>query len=370
MADLAQLMEIAPTVGAGFIGQNQAMQQREQEAKLMELAQLIQSRQGQEQRAQAQHPFELEKLRLGNESTGAQIPGLVATSRKLGVDANIAEATQGTSIDSTNSKNKMAAYREVGQHLGSLSRAISDNPTVPPHAAFAQALDQIGLSPERKQKLMQRYTNVPAAKLQERLSQDGASILRENDKYAQAFDTTELQTSANLVNSEYERQSRERIAELDRGAGKFDKRGGTGKEFDEGSTWAKRVADSRSAKERHSAALGAAEFWKAQGNEGKAGYYMGIADAAEPQAKAEIAAAAGPRAGDVAVEELTGGSVPTNRPTPIRQPASGKPAPAGGDRTGPADIAAMVKAQGGTYDPSKFDYRINPQTGKVQARPK
>jgi hypothetical protein len=341
MADLAQLMEMAPTVGAGFIGQNQAMQQREQEAKLMELAQLIQSRQGQEQRAQSMHPFELDKMRLGNESTSAMIPGQAATSRKLGVDASIAEATQGSTIEAKDSKNRMETYREVGQHLGSLSRAISDNPTVPPHAAFAQALSQIGLPPERQQKLMQRYTNVPAAKLQERLAQDGASILRENDKYAQAFDTTELTTSANLVNAEYERQSRERIAAEDRGAGKFDRsQGRTVKEFDEGNTWAKRVADSRSAKERHSAALGAAEYWKAQGNEGKAGYYMGIADAAEPQARAEIAAAAGPKAGEVDVQGLTGGSVPTNPTPPIRSPKPGAQAPAANR---PASLAEVQK---------------------------
>jgi hypothetical protein len=221
MADLAQLMEIAPTVGAGFIGQNQAMQQREQEAKLMELAQLIQSRQGQEQRAQSMHPFELDKMRLGNESTSAMIPGQAATSRKLGVDASIAEATQGSTIEAKDSKNRMETYREVGQHLGSLSRAISDNQSVPPHAAFAQALDQVDLPPQRKQKLMQRYTNVPAAKLQERLAQDGAAILRENDRYAQAFDTTELTTSANLVNSEYNRQSAERMLERQIESGRF-----------------------------------------------------------------------------------------------------------------------------------------------------
>ena len=34
------------------------------------------------------------------------------------------------------------------------------------------------------------------------------------------------------------------------------------------------------------------------------------------------------------------------------------------------DIRSMVEASGAKYEPNKFDYRINPETGKVQKKPK
>lgn len=368
MQGLAQLMEIAPTVGAGFIGENQAMQQRTDEAKLMELAQLIQARQGQEQRAQAMHPFELDAKRLGNDSLSAQIPGQRATSRKLGVDASIAEATQGSAIEAKDSENRMKTYREVGQHLGSLSRAISDNPTAPPHVAFAQALDQVDLPPQRKQKLLQRYSKVSPVDLQRRLAEDGAAILRENEKYAQAFDTTELQTSAMLVNNEYDRQSRERIAAEDRAAGKFTRASGSGKTP---ATVEEQLRKAKTAREKAEILEAAVYEAIASDRMDLAQGYLVRAQEARQRA-AEDASNAGLARGqnDISVPGVT--QLPANAAPTATAPIGsnvGKPTPAA-NRTGPQDIAAMVKAQGGTYDPSRFEYRINPQTGKVQSRPK
>lgn len=37
---------------------------------------------------------------------------------------------------------------------------------------------------------------------------------------------------------------------------------------------------------------------------------------------------------------------------------------------GAPDIRSMVEASGAKYEPNKFDYRINPETGKVQKKPK
>lgn len=73
-------------------------------------------------------------------------------------------------------------------------------------------------------------------------------------------------------------------------------------------------------------------------------------------------AAAGVQVGDQFRRELTGTEKP-NTPTDYGQ--GRKKAP-----NSVPELKAAVEAQGETYDPNKYDYRFNPETGKMQRKAK
>jgi hypothetical protein len=365
MDNLSQLFQLNPYVASGFAGEREAIGQGQELLRSQELAQLISGRMGQEQRAQALHPFDLRSKELSNQTAEAQLPGFHADSRKRGLEADLKAGTLQSDIETGKVKNATEAYTKVGERLGSIAGQLEGVSDIEAPYVLSDAFDSMNTPPQIKQAFMKRYGSLPAAEARKRMQADADKILREHPAHAQAYDTTSLSTSAGLLETGMRTESAERIAAADRAAGRFEKKG-SGKDFDEGTSWAKRVSDARSAKERHSAALGAVEFWREK-DPAKASYYQGIADVVQAQAQAEIAAS-NPRPGDVDVDGVTNGAVPTNPSVPIRGGVAQPPKPAAsGSTTG---IAEKVKAQGGVYDPSKFEYRINPETGKVQARPK
>jgi hypothetical protein len=324
MNDLSQLFQYAPTVAGGFAGANQANAELMEKLRQMELSQLMQTRTQDAQLKMEKHPLDLEKMMLANETSRAQMPGLVATSRKLGVDADVAEGTKGSTIDSTNTKNNMEAYQKVGGHLGSIASGLNEDASVPPHAALATRLDALGLPAQFKQGLIQRYSKVNPGDLAKRLQEDSDKILRETPGYAQAYDTTAMTTDASIIKSAEDRRSRERIAEADRNAGKFDR---SKQVQDATSVWEGVVqkAAAKGARAVYAAANSAASYFRSIGEEGLAARYSAIAQENENQAAAETASA-NAKAGGINTGEATG--LPTNPPASIRPPSMGASAPA------------------------------------------
>ena len=121
----------------------------------------------------------------------------------------------------------------------------------------------------------------------------------------------------------------------------------------------------------------AAYMAELEGEQEKADHYRTLAT--QYAAKANELKAAGvnvPKAGSA---DLGGLGVPAVAPQPATPLVSPIPKPQQQSPGLPGDIARTreetqlkqaVEAQGGQYDPSKFEYRVNPQTGKVQSRPR
>lgn len=193
MADLSQLMQIAPTTAAGFVGINQRQNEQMEQLRQMELAQMMQTRMAEESRKSAMHPFELEKARLGNETTSAQLPGVRANSRSLTTKTDIAEATKGSEIDSTNFENQNKIVRSTLGQLGPFSEGLNNVPALGRHAELDSYLTRIGVPDAFKPKMMEHFKRFSGEQLPAELKRISDAMLRNTPGYAQAMDQEKLQ---------------------------------------------------------------------------------------------------------------------------------------------------------------------------------
>lgn len=343
MSDLSSLLQIAPTTGATFMGINQGNTEKEAALKQMQLAQLLQHAQQNQEFAAQKQPLELDRLRLGNQSTQAQLPGLEANSRKAGYEADLAGGTLQSGIDATNTDRQMKAYRAVGGHLGSFASAIENNPDAPAHAVLAQELQR--LPPQVQQRFADRYKGVPAAKLAEKLREDGDRILRENDSYAQAFDTTSLTSSAGIVRGAAHDASQERINQANNAAGRYTRSEGS---KNAAATWDDVVkkAFTKGARAGYAALNAAAEWATRNGETALAAQYAAQAEQVRPQAEAETANLA-PKPGDPNVGEMANIPVNPNRSiAPPPRAGASAPQPAA-SQPGAVVPGQIVQGKGG-----------------------
>lgn len=333
MADLDSLMRVAPLVASGMIGQNQAQEQGMNSLRQQELAQLISSRlQDQSFKAQ-QQPYELDKLRLGNMNTQQDITTKDWTNKKTA-------ATFDTDVDKTNTKNQMDAYKEVMQHLGSMSNAIQDNPNLPPHVAVSQALKDSGLSQGKTDALMKRYANVPADQLAKRLQEDSDKILRENSAYAQAYDTSALTNDAHILTTGMNNRSAQEVARIN-AQGKVDAAAEVSARrmmnVDQ------RIMAAKSARERHQILIDEATKADQAGATQDARLLLQRAEAIRPQAEAELAAIQ-QKPGQVDVGRMAG--VPTTPQQSIAPPAAGGLAPPPATQSGTPGRVSVIGPDG------------------------
>lgn len=223
MADLAQLMQFAPTTAGGFMGSNQASQEQSDALKQQELRQLIESRMLEAQQKAAMHPLDLEAKRLSNQQTSAQIPGFAADSELKGINARKAGATYDADVEADITEKKMKAYKLIGTSLGSISGAIDSNPTVPPHAAFTNQLNTMGIPQGVAQRMLEKYRDVPATELSKRLKADAERMLRENAAYVQAMDQEALQQKGATQRQGMTVQGQKDIEQMRIDAGKYNR---------------------------------------------------------------------------------------------------------------------------------------------------
>lgn len=343
MSDLSSLLQIAPTTGATFMGINQGNQEKEAALKQMQLAQLLQHAQQNQEFAAQKQPLELERMRLGNQTAQAGIPGIEANSRLSGYNADIKRDTMGSEINSLKTDREMKAYKAVGSHLGSFASAIDNNPDAPAHAVLAQELQR--LPPEVQSKFMDRYKGVPAAKLAEKLREDGDRILRENDSYAQAFDTTSLTSSAGIVRGAAHDASQERINQANNAAGRYDRSNDKAAGELTWDTVIKKAAQ-KGARAQHAALLSASVWAERNGYAAKAAEYMAQAEEIRPQATAETNNMTG-KPGDVNVGEMANIPVNPNRSiAPPPRAGASAPQPAA-SQPGAVVPGQIVQGKGG-----------------------
>lgn len=211
-ADLASLMKHAPTVAGGFIGRNQANDEQMADLREMELAQLMGHRSQDQTMKAARHPLELEGLRLGNETTSAQLPGVKANSSKLATDAEIAEATKGSKIGSTNMENDSKMMMGAISQMGPFIDILEGKAPAERHIETDGLLRGMGVPDNIRERLNKKFGSIPADHLPAALRKLHSAVLRNSPAHAQAMDKEELQQKGATERSKILAQSREDVA--------------------------------------------------------------------------------------------------------------------------------------------------------------
>lgn len=157
MADLSQLFQYAPTTAGYFTGQNQANDFQKGQLFNQELAQRIALEAAKEQREAELFPERKRGLVLQNQGLEAEIPGKQAQSKKLGIDATTAEATQESDIAAKKAKNDKeiadADFEKMKNGQEMLMRMGAQLESVPPmfrKQALADFMQQSGMNPNAK----------------------------------------------------------------------------------------------------------------------------------------------------------------------------------------------------------------------------
>lgn len=214
MSDLSTMMNVAPLNASFMMGQNNAQDQQTAAMKQMELQQLMEQRAQQEARLQGREPLELERLGLANQSTASQIPGQAATSRKLGVDANIAEQTQGSNVDAKNFDNNNGMVTKVGQQLGAMVGDLSGVPDIEKPSRVRDAISQLGLPQGAAARLWQKISQVSPGQMGEEIKKISDAMLRATPAYAQQMDSTNMTNDMHIVRGAAQDASNERVAQI------------------------------------------------------------------------------------------------------------------------------------------------------------
>lgn len=361
MADLSQLMQIAPTTAAGFVGINQRQNEQMEQLRQAELAQLMQTRMAEESRKSSMHPFELDKMRLSNETTSAQLPGVRANSRSLGTKADIEEATKGSTIDNTNFKNQNEMVRSTIGQLGPFSEGLNSVPALGRHAELDSYLSRIGVPDAFKPKMMEHFKRFSGEQLPAELKRISDAMLRNTPGYAQTMDQEREQQKGATERTRIMAQNRVDVKGM--GGGGSGKNPGNmfGDESELNQWLSTELNELR--KRPPATQLTALNRILAILPEEHPSYSKVAAMAQEVAATVGSLPNAVPNPGAVDIGAQSRGGVAVNPPVKPHV-AGGQPKPQ--SETGNQDLRARIAKAGWAYEPNKWDYRINPQTGKLE----
>lgn len=361
MADLNGLIQQLPGIGALWAGQNQALSQQKQGLDNNQLQVQIQELQQKMQQDQAMNPLRQQQLSLQNQGLEAGLPGIQATSSSLQSKAKSDAATWESDAEHKRLKNlfendKDAAERtdRVGKRMIALGPLLENVPSAL-RAAFVT--EQMGK--DMNPQMTQLLTQVKPDDLPKVLMQAGQKAAELTEPYLQA-------TSVAKTN----RDSAEKIAagnnatsiQVARIQAEAKKTAASGK----GKTIEMLIAASKTATEKAEKLEAAAAA--TEDEELKQQYLIRAREAR--QRAAEDAANRGLATPRVDAAATTNGRV-QNTPAPSATAPIGGQVPADVSSAAPAvDIASKVRASGQPYEPAKYEYRINPETGKVQRKAK
>jgi hypothetical protein len=339
MADLSQLMQIAPTTAAGFMGVNQAQNRQMNEQKMMELAELMKMREAEEQRKQSMHPFELDKMRLNNETSQAQLPGLIAQSQIHQQNAQFGRDTLGGKTNKTNSDNQSEVIKNAFRNIGMLSDVVQT------HDDLARALPALGIPQEFQPKMMEHFGKFQGPALNQEMKRISEAILRSDPVYTREIEQERMRQEGALKRANVLAQNR------------IDVKGKGGKKDPDGiMEWYQAETKGKNAETRFAITLQYIQRAEAAGMTELAESLREEAAVLKPLIDAKINQ---PRAGTPDMGRLSNDRIPTNPPADIPIPGRGAPQakPAAGNS---ADLRKAIAGAGWTYEPDKYDYRIAP----------
>lgn len=313
MSDLASLMQIAPYAGSWMIGQKAAQDRQVDDWRMRELAQLVSQRGAQESRAADLHPYKLEEAKLNNQKTLDERPGVIGDANKRASEGRVATATEPARIAEANAKPGGEAHKRFMADLPAIGKQLESVPAGPGlrKQAFRTSLESRGITGAQLDGIMRQFDQVPEDQLPTFLYnlhkhsvENSPDYLKEKEKEAAAMARVQEQG-----------KSQRQIQQMQIDAGKYDRK----KQLETGVTQLeKMIANAKGARAQH-AALNAAIEMAVNYPElaGKVAAWKAAAQAIEPQAAAEIAAA-NARPGEVDMGRATG--LPINPPASIRPP--------------------------------------------------
>lgn len=205
MADLSQLMGIAPNTAAFMMGQNQAQSRESERLRQQELAETIAKMQAEASLAQQMNPLKVEQQRLANQTTQAGLPGVEADSALRQLKARLGQGTIESDISagvSQNqeqvSKNQESQRARVGKAFLQLAPELDTIPNLPGQRAArirTFLTQELGMPESHPQytRLMDVVKNTPSADLSKVLTNIGASLARQDPGYIKAIDLEKMQ---------------------------------------------------------------------------------------------------------------------------------------------------------------------------------
>lgn len=358
MADLSQLMQVAPNTGAFFTGQNHASDQQKALLQRQELAATLAKMQQEMEFNSQANPLRLEQMGLTNKTTSAQLPGIVADSEKKGLDTRMTRETFDTTRDTTNSTNKLT---QMGNHIKQ-AQAISDVFTnaavevqeMPPPmraARLRQIVSQHQMdpnSPEVQQFVVQASENPNI--LVQRANLIKQNIAQNTPAYIQALAQEKLRGENNLAEARVRNAGNLAVAQENRQSKVEAAKARAGTAAN--NIFQQVMSGKLKAAEMPAAFTTAARFAK---DEEERDFLLQEASRAAEMLLARPNARPQPQLKDGEIVS----EVPENP-----YAATGRSASAPD-----AQLGAALEAANVPYEPDKYDYRVGP-TGTLQRKPK
>jgi hypothetical protein len=268
MADLNALMQVAPITAGGFAGIDQAQNERYNDLRAQELGDLMQQRRAQEARIAELQPLVMQQHQ-------ATIQGLQNNNKITGVNANIAEATLPDVLAQKKAESHGAMIGRTFQTLGEMADTVSDPNEV------EKALDDISVPANVKQMIMGHLSNLQGPALQQEMKRLQGNFLKANPHYVQAMDVANVHEKGQTERNAATNASAERRAVTLANARK--------KQIDDLSAAMEQAfVTAKGAKNQHSAALAAEEWFNGVGDEARSKKYHDLAEQLRNQAETEI----------------------------------------------------------------------------------
>jgi hypothetical protein len=330
MSDLASLMKIAPGTASFMMGQNQAQTRESEALKQRELQGIIEERLNKMRIDQDMAPLKQEHQRLQNSGLQEGLAGITATSRKLGTEADLANATYGSDVaskvstnETTVTKNNSDQLTKVADAFGKMGAMLENEPEPTRAAKFRSMMEQgLGNSPQAQQ-LYGTFSQVPSAKLPAALRAMAEQLAKQSPAYTQAMDVEAQQGKNRLAVTDRQVAGASALEDKRIAAGKYDRQKAI-KTAEQTIDETISKALQRGAKPGHAALVAAAE-WARQNNIPElSAKWTAMAEKIRPQAEAEIKSAT---PGSLNTGEIT--NLPTNPGPNIAPGGAAAPAPSG-----------------------------------------
>lgn len=201
MADLRSLMEIAPTTGGFFTGQQIASDAASSRLKDLETQADIAAKNQTFGFNEQNNPLKLQHAGLQNQGLQEGLAGITADSTRKGVEARVAQGTEASTIAEANSKSRfdvMKRRMDEGKmytdFFGSTAQEIQQVPPMQRAAYLRQKAAQHGINPDdpEVQSLFQQASQNPQVlfnafqKSRQTLAQLTPEFIREQMKEQEA----------------------------------------------------------------------------------------------------------------------------------------------------------------------------------------
>lgn len=297
--------------------------------------------------AAATEQDQIQKAQLANQVTSAQIPGIQAQSQLAQTQAGTAAATQQGNIGAINSGNltKMSADQasrmsNAGQLFQQTGAMLESLPPVARPAALQQVAQKFGIDLSQYPQMSQ----VPPEQIPQVLSAMGQKIMQSSQGWQQnqaelqnkkdiaagnnatELIRTKMTSDANIQKQAMVLQSKEKLANLNQIEAQLVQKQAQGMLTPDEKTTLNQIRQQQAIVRQNLTNAGVLT-----------GQLGGI---------------------PTAVPEAQAGSVSDGAPTGVPIPTAG------------GAIPELAQKAFGNFEPDKYDYRINPATGKLQRAPK